>query len=189
MRRTELVPWTEQWLERYRQEEILLRSIFGNELLDIHHIGSTSVPQIGFAKPIIDILIVVRDIGKVDAYNDLMIRAGYELRGEQGIAGRRYFPKGGDRRTHHAHIFEAGTPHIDRHLNFKACLMRHPDEARAYGELKLRLARQFPDDVRAYQEGKAAFCAELERKAMRWAAALQNQPSTDNSLRISPDEM
>jgi hypothetical protein len=36
--------------------------------------------------------------------------------------------------------------------------------------LKLRLARQSPDNVRAYQDGKAAFCAELEKKAMQWAA-------------------
>ena len=170
MRRTEMAPWTEKWLDLYRQEEILLRSIFKNELLEIHHIGSTAVPQIGFAKPVIDILIVVRQIDKVDGYNEPMIRNGYEPRGEQGIAGRRYFPKGGDRRTHHVHIFEAGNPHIERHLNFKAYLMHHPEEARAYGKLKLRLAGQYPDDVRAYQEGKAAFCAELEKKAMRWAA-------------------
>lgn len=65
LRRTEIVPWTEKWFDLYRKEEVLLRSIFLNELLEIHHIGSTSVPQIGFAKPIIDILIVVKDIMKV----------------------------------------------------------------------------------------------------------------------------
>ena len=174
MRRTEIAPWTEKWLYLYRQEEILLRSIFMNELLEIHHIGSTSVPQIGFAKPIIDILIVVKHIDKVDEYNEPMIRNGYVPRGEQGIAGRRYFPKGGVQRTHHVHIYEAGNINIERHLNFKAYLMHHPDEARAYGELKLRLAQQFPDNVRAYQEGKAAFCAEIEDKAMRWAAERRN---------------
>lgn len=96
MRRAEIAPWTEEWNELYRKEEGILQSIFSNELLEIHHIGSTSVPQIGFAKPIIDILIVVKDINKVDDYNAPMILIGYEPRGEQGIVGRRYFPKGGD---------------------------------------------------------------------------------------------
>lgn len=170
LRKTEIAPWTEKWLDLYRKEEVLLRSVFMNEWLEIHHIGSTSVPQIGFAKPIIDILIVVKDILKVDEYNEQMIRHGYEPRGEQGIAGRRYFPKGGDRRTHHVHIYEAGNLNIERHLNFKEYLMNHPDEARKYGELKLRLAQQSPDHVREYQAGKEAFCAEITEKAMKWAS-------------------
>lgn len=164
MRRVEMAPWTEGWTELYRKEEGLLQSIFPNELLEIHHIGSTSVPQIGFAKPIIDILIVVKDINKVDDYNEQMILIGYEPRGEQGIAGRRYFPKGGDHRTHHVHIYEAGDINIERHLNFKEYLMNHPDEAKAYGELKLQLAKQFQNNVHVYQDRKGAFCTEIIKR-------------------------
>lgn len=174
MRELEIAPWTTKWLDLYRQEEILPRSVFMNEPLDIHHIGSTSVPGIGFAKPVIDIRIVVRNIDKVDDFNEPMIRNDYEPRGEQGISGRRYFPKGGDRRTRHVHIYEAGNINIERHLNFKEYLLHHPDEARAYGELKLRLAKHFPGNVRAYQEGKEAFCAEIEKKAVKWAAEKRN---------------
>lgn len=174
MRRTEIVPWTEKWFDLYRKEEVLLRSIFLNELLEIHHIGSTSVPQIGFAKPIIDILIVVKDIMKVDEYNEQMIHNGYVPRGEQGIVGRRYFPKGGDHRTHHVHIYEVGNINIERHLNFKEYLMNHPDEAKKYGELKLHLAKQSPDNVRVYQAGKEAFCTEIVKKAMKWASERRN---------------
>ena len=164
MRKAEVVPWTAKWLELYLEEEDLLRSVFLDELLEIHHIGSTSVPGIGCAKPIIDILAVVRDIDKVDDCNERMMRCGYTPRGENGIAGRRYFTKGGIRRTHHVHVYEAGHINIARHLNFKAYLMHHPEEARAYGELKRRLAREFPDDVRAYQEGKEDMVAELVEK-------------------------
>ncbi|WP_068774116.1 GrpB family protein [Paenibacillus sp. FJAT-26967] len=169
MRRTEIVPWTENWFDLYRKEEALLQSIFSNELIDIHHIGSTSVPQIGFAKPIIDILIIVQNIIKVDEYNEQMIHQGYKSRGEQGIAGRRYFPKGGDCRTHHVHIYEAGNINIEYHLNFKEYLMNHPDEATTYGKLKLHLAQQSPDNVHAYQDEKEAFCTEIVKKAMKWA--------------------
>ncbi|MBW7474524.1 GrpB family protein [Paenibacillus oenotherae] len=170
MRRTEIAPWTENWFDLYRKEEVLLQSIFSKELLEIHHIGSTSVPQIGFAKPIIDILIVVKDIIKVDEYNEQMILIGYKSRGEQGIVGRRYFSKGGDNRTHHVHIYEAGNINIKYHLNFKEYLINHPEEAKAYGELKLHLAKQSPDNVHLYQDGKEAFCNGIVKKAMKWAS-------------------
>jgi len=131
---------------------------------------STSVPQIGFAKPIIDILMVVKDITQVDGYYEQMIQIGYQPRGEQGIHGRRYFSKGGDKRTHHVHIYEVGNINIEYHLNFKEYLMNHPLETKAYGELKLRLAQPSPDDVHVYQSGKEAFCKEILKKAMKWAA-------------------
>lgn len=37
---------------------------------------------------------LVRDITKVEAYNDAMIAIGYEPKGENGLPGRRYFQKG-----------------------------------------------------------------------------------------------
>lgn len=52
----------------FKEEAAKLQTIFGNEIVDIHHIGSTSVPGLK-AKPIIDIMPVVRDINTVDNYN------------------------------------------------------------------------------------------------------------------------
>ncbi len=49
------------WAERFQEEAALLRAIFGDLLIELHHIGSTSVPGLQ-AKPIIDMLPVVRDI-------------------------------------------------------------------------------------------------------------------------------
>ncbi|MCK0473183.1 GrpB family protein [Alkalihalobacillus sp. APA_J-10(15)] len=34
-----------------------MKEVFKEELVDIFHIGSTSIPAIGFAKPIIDMLL------------------------------------------------------------------------------------------------------------------------------------
>ncbi|WP_392396839.1 GrpB family protein [Sutcliffiella horikoshii] len=48
---------------------------------------------------------MVRDIEKVDGYNEALQKVGYELKGEKGIAGRRYFPIGKPNRTHHVHIY------------------------------------------------------------------------------------
>ncbi|MBO9128416.1 GrpB family protein [Bacillus sp. 165] len=102
MRKTNIVPWTVEWGNSYQNKAELLSDILNGELIDIYHIGSTSVKSIGFAKPIIDILIVVNNIELIDIYNDKLESFGYEPRGENGIARRRYFPKGKENRTHYA---------------------------------------------------------------------------------------
>ncbi|MCM3729835.1 GrpB family protein [Neobacillus cucumis] len=147
MRKTEILPWTEDWVKQYYKEESILKEIFKDELLGIYHIGSTSVPTIGFAKPIVDILIIVKDIEKVHLYNDKMSSIGYEPRGENGILGRRYFPKGKERRTHHIHFYQEGNENIRIHLDFKEYLINNPEDARSYGDLKIKLAKQFPNDI------------------------------------------
>ena len=70
--------------------------------------------------------------------------------------------------------FRGGNINIERHLNFKEYLMNHPDEAKKYGELKLHLAKQSPDNVSVYQAGKEAFCTEIVKKAMKWASERRN---------------
>ena len=94
---------------------------------------------------------------------------GYAYMGEFGIPGRRYLRKGGDRRTHQVHIFPREEERqIRRHLAVAAYLRCHPDTARAYGQLKLRLAQQFPRDIDGYCDGKDAFVKEMEQAALLW---------------------
>ncbi|WP_306454059.1 GrpB family protein [Evansella halocellulosilytica] len=170
LRRTNIKPWTEEWQAAYFKEEKRLKEIFQEEVIDIVHIGSTSVPFIGYAKPVIDILIVVKDIEKIDLFNEKMKDIGYEPKGENEISGRRYFPKGGDERMHHVHIFQIGNQHIQTHLDFKAYLSEHKEEAKKYGELKVRLAEKFPEDHQLYQDGKQSFVTGLAERAEQWAA-------------------
>ncbi|MGG3925891.1 GrpB family protein [Metabacillus fastidiosus] len=170
MRRTNICAWTEDWEKLYSQEEAMLKAIFKDELVGIFHIGSTSIRAVGYAKPIIDILIVVKDIEKVDLYNSDMFVLGYEAEGENGIVGRRYFPKGKNDRTHHVHIFPVGSEHIKTHLAFKEYLIENPAEAKRYGELKINLAKQFPNEHHKYQTGKQQLVNELAHKANEWAS-------------------
>jgi GrpB-like predicted nucleotidyltransferase (UPF0157 family) len=170
MRKTELLPWTKEWENVYLKEESKLKEIFKDELIEIHHIGSTSMPSVGYAKPIIDILIVVKDIDKVNLFNKEMLCLGYKPRNEHGITGRRYFTKGKSQRSHHIHIFQLGNKNIDAHLSFKDYLNNNPDDAKNYGDLKKILAKQFPDDTHKYQEVKEKFVDELMKKAVDWKA-------------------
>jgi GrpB-like predicted nucleotidyltransferase (UPF0157 family) len=175
MRTTILMPWTADWMKQYTVEEQRLTAILSSDLLSIHHIGSTSVPAIGVAKPIIDILAVVKRLDRVAIYTDDLEAAHYVARGENGIPGRRYFIKGGDDRTHHLHMYEAGDIHIAQHLNFKNYVLHHPQAAHEYGQLKLQLAHLLPEQPAAYAAGKADFCARLVEQAMEWASRHTDQ--------------
>ena len=89
--------------------------------------------------------------------------------GEFGIAGRRYFRKGGDERTHQVHVFSADNVRdVERHLAVRDYLRAHADRAEAYGRLKRALAARFPSDIEAYCDGKDAFVKALERDALAW---------------------
>lgn len=158
------------WNRMFEDEAKKIKAIFGDELNDIHHIGSTSVPGLQ-AKPIIDMMPVVKDITRIDSFNEQMKELGYECMGEFGMEGRRYFRKGGDHRTHHVHAFQMDNiEDIQRHLAVRDFLRTHPEVASQYGSLKERLARQYPDDIEAYMDGKDSFVKNLEKKALDWHA-------------------
>lgn len=168
MRNIKVVEYNPQWEKMYQEEEDRIRGILKEELLAIYHIGSTSVPKLK-AKPIIDMMPVVRDIEKIDAYNAQFETIGYTCMGEFGITGRRFYYKGEENRTHHIHIFaEKSEEDIVRHLAVRDYLIVHTDEAMCYGELKHELAQKYPHNVEDYCKGKEAFMKELEEKAVKW---------------------
>ena len=95
MRKIVVVDYRPEWAEAFAREAARIANVLGENMVAIHHIGSTSVPGL-CAKPILDIMPVVRDIGAVDECNEGFIALGYTPMGEFGIPGRRYFHKGGD---------------------------------------------------------------------------------------------
>jgi GrpB-like predicted nucleotidyltransferase (UPF0157 family) len=164
----EQVPYDPGWKESYQKESTTLREALGDEVISIHHIGSTSIPGIT-AKPVIDILVGVRKIEDIDHYNDAMARIGYEARGEFGLPGRRFFVKGVPKRKYNVHIYQADDMEMGRHLAFRDYMIDHPDDAKEYSELKQRLALQYKGDMDGYCDGKDAFVKDMEKKAIAWA--------------------
>lgn len=158
-----MVPYNSNWPAQFTQESNLIQHALGINCLIIHHIGSTSIPSL-FAKPIIDILPVVKNILDVDKASQAMEALGYDSKGEYGIAFRRYFQKGKHVRTHNVHVYEEGDPEIDRYLKFRDWMRSHETDAQAYANLKLELATKFPQDILQYCNGKDAFVASIDAK-------------------------
>ncbi|PFI95733.1 GrpB family protein [Priestia megaterium] len=156
------------WKYEYLNEEYLIKEIIQKELVNIFHIGSTSVQNLK-AKPIIDILLVVNDIRKLDNYSNQFEKLGYEVMGEFGIKKRRYYRKGGDNRTHQIHAFQYDNiQEIERHLSFRDYLRQNQMISNEYGTLKAELAHRFPNDIEGYSDGKDAFVKRIETEALKW---------------------
>jgi len=165
--KTQLVPYDPDWAALFREEQIRLIGLLGPLILDIQHVGSTAIPAC-LAKPILDLSISVADLQSTDGLIQLLSNQGWEFKGEAGIPGRHFLIKGPPAgRTHHLHIAEPFSRVRLNHINFRDCLIAHPDLVQQYNDLKRGLAEQFADDVETYTQGKAAFIQMVLARAER----------------------
>jgi GrpB-like predicted nucleotidyltransferase (UPF0157 family) len=180
MRKVEVVPHNSKWRDIFDVESKSIADALGENVVNVHHIGSTAIQGI-YAKPIIDLLVEVKDIVKVDGQSSSMESLGYEAMGELGIPGRRYFRKDNQEgvRTHHIHTFKVSSEQVKRHLAFRDYMIAHPEDAQRYSELKRRLAREYPTNIDGYMDGKDGFIKEMDLKALQWRTLqLVQQPAT-----------
>jgi GrpB-like predicted nucleotidyltransferase (UPF0157 family) len=174
--RVEIVPYDPRWPHLFGEEQAHLRSCLPPELIRrIEHFGSTAVPGLA-AKPIVDILVEVTDLRETrERIAPILEAQGYDYfwrptHGDDGPPFYAWFikrdPKTGTR-THHVHMVEASAEfagHWDR-LLFRDHLITHPDEAREYERLKLRLAAESSGDRIAYTQAKGDFIERVTRRA------------------------
>lgn len=168
-----LTDFSEDWSRMFQTEAQFLKTIFGDEIIRFEHFGSTSVQGMK-AKPVIDMMCIVKDIEKVDLFNHKMSSFGYDVAGEWGITGRRLFRKGGENRTHHIHFYQIDNPQIERHLIFRDYLRSHPEEVIKYSRFKEKLVQRF-DNTNEYSPAKKTFVKEMEQQALLWFAESQRK--------------
>jgi GrpB-like predicted nucleotidyltransferase (UPF0157 family) len=168
-RRVEVVPHNPNWRGAFESESKQIAAALDDNVVAVHHIGSTAIPTI-HAKPIIDMLVEVREIAKVDERDSAMQALGYEVMGEFGIPGRRFFRKDNETgiRTHHIHVFEVNSAQVERHLAFRDYMRSHAEDAQKYSELKQELAKKYLNDIEGYVDGKDGFIKEMDKKAAEW---------------------
>ena len=167
--KVEVVPHNPQWKQEFNNESQKIQEVLADNVVIIHHIGSTAIPDI-YAKPVIDFLIEVKNIELISQQTAAMEKLGYEALGEFGLVGRRYFRKENPLgiRTHHVHIYQINSLEIKRHLAFRDYMVAHPQDAEKYSQLKQELAKKYPNDIESYMDGKNEFVKKMEQKAMQW---------------------
>lgn len=160
-----LSPYDPAWPSRFEDERAALDSAIGEWVVGgIHHIGSTAVPGLE-AKPIIDILVGVRDLDES--------RACFEPLAQLSYMYAPYLPEEmhwlckphPSRRTHHLHLVPANSRRYRDELAFRDRLRESPELAAEYLALKRELASRFAGDREAYTEGKSAFIKCALRRA------------------------
>lgn len=169
--KVQVVPYRARWATAFADESASLRSALGELVIQLHHIGSTAVPGLA-AKPVIDMILEVNALEILDSRTSLLEELGYEAMGEFGIAGRRYFRKGGDQRTHQIHAFQTGDANILRHLAFRDYLRAHPSVRNDYAGLKIKVASECEGSLEKYCDGKDSFIQVQERKALEWSLTI-----------------
>jgi len=162
-----VVEYDSNWKTLFDKEQIKLSEVMAPNAVLIEHIGSTSIAGMA-AKPIIDIMVEVSDIDAVTESVSGMEALGYLAKGENGIAGRRYFQKGGNQRSHHVHVFQSGDENLIRHRAFKEYVQSHTDVAKRYMDIKKAAVGICNNDINVYMALKNDFIHEHEKLALCW---------------------
>lgn len=170
----DVVPYDPGWPALFAEEAARLRRLLPPRLVGrIEHIGSTAVPGLP-AKPIVDISLEVPDLACVRReIAPILEPLGYELFWRERDPGDpvpayAWFTRRdvAGRRTHNIHLLPPDSPHWDR-LAFRDHLRAHPEVARAYGALKVRLAAEHRHDRRAYASAKGRFIQDVLRRTSK----------------------
>lgn len=175
----EILDYKESWSTEFQEIACVLRQGLGELAKRIDHIGSTSVPGLA-AKDIIDIQITVAalDDDVMSAMNALGYRHPEGIWRDHvppGFVGpdthwQKFFfrPPHGQRSTN-THVRVQGRANQRYPLLFRDYLRAHPATAKAYAQLKLRLAEHLAD-LERYPYVKDPAVDLIYFPAEKWAA-------------------
>lgn len=160
--------YSADWPRQFEQYAAIVRDILDDNVVAVHHIGSTSVPGLA-AKPIIDLLPLVYNIDAVAEKRGAFEAAGFRYWGEYGLEGRRYLTKDRDGvRLLNCHTYQYDHPERIRHLAFPAYLRAHADAQAAYAAIKRQAIEAHPADIDAYNSFKSNWIQRHQALAIAW---------------------
>jgi len=158
-----LVQYVSEWPELYARAAAGIRGVLGPIVLQIEHVGSTSVPEL-LAKPVIDVVLAVANSSDENAYAPLLEAAGYPLRIREANWYEHRMFKGPDTDMN-LHVFSFGCPEIDRMLAFRNRLRCDAADRDLYARTKLELAQKSWLSVQEYADAKTAVVEEILARA------------------------
>jgi GrpB-like predicted nucleotidyltransferase (UPF0157 family) len=153
----EVVPYNSEWPAQFEAEKRVLRPALSPWLVgEIQHIGSTAVVGLS-AKPVIDIMTPVASLHDSHAVIAAAALVGYVYYPYRAEVMHWFCKPSPHVRTHHLHLVPLGSQLWHDRLSFRNALRSSQALSDEYTNLKIRLAKQFPNDREAYTQGKAPF--------------------------------
>ncbi|MCO7027575.1 GrpB family protein [Tetragenococcus halophilus] len=159
----ELVDYNPNWVDLFGKEAKRIKSILDNKVLQLEHVGSTSVPDL-CAKPIIDILLVVEDSSYESSYVPVLEAVGYTLRIREPEWYEHRLFKGPDTDTN-LHVFSEGALEINKMLRFRNWLRTNREDREKYAKVKRKLAQNTWENVQDYAAAKTETVEEIMKRA------------------------
>ena len=155
--------YSEDLKMQFEEKAAQIRQILGKDVA-IEHVGSSAVGIGG--KNIIDILVGTKNIREAA---DKLITAGY-FEGNDShedrifLASRQEETQAGDT---HIHVCDIDSQAFRDFLTLRDYLRAHPDEAKAYEQMKHIFSEQAQHDRKTYKRLKAAYVSELLERAKK----------------------
>ena len=155
-------PYDETWKSDFNAIKAEISDVLGDLIIGIEHVGSTSVEGM-YAKPCIDIDVVISDHSVFDAVVNKLADIGYIHEGDLGIKDREAFKYSGKThlKKHHLYVCPQSSAELHRHITFRNFLRNNPQAAEKYSAVKVRAAQLFPDDIEQYIQYKSSCIDEL----------------------------
>ncbi len=160
-----VVDYDERWPVRFREIAVRVRQALGEDALGVEHIGSTSVPGLA-AKPIVDVLLTVTDVGNEASYVPALESGGFVLRVREPAHRMVRTPA----RDVHVHVYEPGRPEVRNYIDLRDWLRVDAEDRELYAATKRMLARQQWDDMNDYADAKTEVIHDLLARARAWRA-------------------
>ncbi len=163
-------PHNRLWADLYTTEKNVIEKVVGlSNIVRIEHFGSTSIPGI-LAKPTIDILLEVCNTVDTEELIENFTKNGYKYSQQKNnppphmMFMKGYTINGFEGQAYHVHVRYNGD--WDE-LYFRDYLILHPEVAKEYENLKLKLKEKYEYDREAYTSGKSEFIKAVTEKARK----------------------
>jgi GrpB-like predicted nucleotidyltransferase (UPF0157 family) len=161
-----ITAYNPKWKNEFEKLKQVLMTALNDFQIDIQHIGSTAIPGL-YAKPILDIDIIIPNKIQLDAIAAKLEQLGYKNKGEQGVPGRFAFrqlsvltPHSiGDELwpEHHLYVCFSDSLALKNHIVFRDALLQDKKLAQEYAQLKLSLANEKGMTREKYTQQKTDF--------------------------------
>jgi GrpB-like predicted nucleotidyltransferase (UPF0157 family) len=163
-----ILPYDPNWKAEFERIRDYLTEQIGDLVVEIKHIGSTSVPGL-CAKPIIDIVAIMESYDVFPQIVSRLEKVGFLHEGDLGVKEREAFKRiiPDNFMDYHFYICPKNSEENRRQTLFRDALIVDKALADEYGKLKTRLIGEVNGDRAFYTNSKTDFILEVMDKALR----------------------